>query len=99
MIELGLLPGTAGPNRFGPPPGEDAATLHKRFEAEELIADEGGSHFDIERVDKAIAELVARRTEDMFHLEPEGYTIRLRSAHFGQAALFGNGRPTFGKRV
>ncbi len=102
IIELGFLPGTPGPNRFGPPPGEDVASLRKRFRAEGLIGDDEQPRFDMEGVERAIAELKARRAETMHRTEAGGDGPRKRQKRtqaFGQAAPFGGARPTFGQRA
>ena len=99
IIELGFLPGTPGPNRFGPPPGQDAASLRKRFQAEGLIGGDARPRFDMEGVDRAIAELKARRAETMHHGETARNGQQKRTPPFGQAASFGSRQPTFGQRA
>ena len=102
IIELGFLRGTPGPNRFGPPPGEDIASMRKRFRADGLAGDEEKVRFDMDSVERTIAELKARRAETMHHGEAarsEQRIRRKRTQAFGQAAPPVGTRPTFGQRA
>ena len=102
IIELGFLRGTPGPNRFGPPPGEDVASLHKRFQAEGLVEEGENVRFDMDSVERTIAELKARRAETMHHGEAARNGQRMRQKRtpaFGQAAPFAGTRPPFGQRA
>ena len=53
FIELGLLPGTDGENRYGPPPGAPAHVG--------TVTEASGSSSGIEKVDDAYIEAYARR--------------------------------------
>ncbi len=99
IIELGLLPGTPGPNRFGPPPGQDAAAVRKRFRAEEPTGNAEAPRFDTESVDRTIAKLKARRAETMHHVAPTRSHPEKPAAFSVRTTSIDGRRPTFGQRA
>jgi len=98
IIELGFLRGTPGPNRFGPPPGKDVASMRKRFQAEGSTGKDERPGFDIGGGERSIAELKARRAENMHRAEAAGNGRRVQPSLSEQAAPFGSG-PTFGQHT
>ena len=98
IIELGFLRGTPGPNRFGPPPGEDVASMRKRFQAEGLTGEDERPGFDIGGVERTIAELKARRAETMHRAETIGNGRLTQAPSSGRAQLSVHA-PTFGQRT
>ncbi len=103
IVELGFMPGTPGPNRFGPPPGRDGAPARDRDGAERHAGGESGPRFDMDGIDRAIAELKARRAESMHRAETARGDAEAASATGRRpqpatplpAAI----RPVFGQRV
>ncbi len=102
VVELGFLPGTPGPNRFGPPPGGNIASLYRRFRSrtEEPAGDAEHAGFNSWNGEMTIAELKACRAQIMHHAEQDRETPEKRpefSERANTCRTFRDERPAFGR--
>ncbi len=97
IVELGFLPGTPGPNRFGPPPGGSIASLSGRFRfrTQKPVGNTEHAGFDPRSRERTIAELKASRAQTMHHAEQERDAREKRSAFSERAGTFEGERAAF----